>query len=108
MRYQPMTSHSTDDDKESDADRQQVSVVISNPEGMHLRATRPFVELAAKFESEISVSAGGRERDGKSLIDLMQLAAGHGTELLITAHGDDATEALEQLEALVKMGFYER
>lgn len=108
MRDTPMKGSTADKDEGQATGRIEKSVVIPNPEGFHIRAIRPFVELASKFEAEISVSVSGRERNGKSVIDLMQLAAGQGAELLISAEGDDAEEALKALEDLVNKGFYER
>lgn len=82
-------------------------VVIVNPLGMHARPADLFVKLAKRFGSQICV-VNGRERvDGKSILDVMTLAASQGTELTLEATGADATEALEALGELIQSGFGE-
>ncbi len=66
-----------------------------------------FVKLATKFESEIFVIKDGEEVNGKSIMGLMMLAAGPGTLLTICAEGDDAKQALDELEKLVSRNFEE-
>ncbi|HHT9124298.1 MAG TPA: phosphoenolpyruvate--protein phosphotransferase [Candidatus Brocadiia bacterium] len=82
-------------------------VKIVNVNGLHARPATRFVEIANKFDSEIKIFAKGKEADGKSVIDLLTLAAEKGTELIITAHGDDAPEALDALRGLISDKFEE-
>ncbi len=81
---------------------------IINTNGLHARPATRFAEVANKFNSEIFVKTENKEEvNGKSIIDLLTLGAKRGTELLITADGDDKEIALDALEGLVNDGFNE-
>ena len=78
------------------------TVVISNPQGFHLRPMGAFAQLAARFESSVKVSREGQSVNGKSILDLMLLAAVQGTELTLEVAGPDAQAALDALVNLLK------
>jgi len=81
---------------------------IINTNGLHARPATRFAEVANKFNSEIFVKTENKEEvNGKSIIDLLTLGAKRGTELLITADGEDKEIALDALEGLVNDGFDE-
>jgi phosphotransferase system enzyme I (PtsI) len=81
---------------------------IINTNGLHARPATRFAEMANKFNSEIFVKTENKEEiNGKSIIDLLTLGAKRGTELLITADGEDNEMALDALEGLVNDGFNE-
>lgn len=82
-------------------------LTISNKLGIHARPAAQFVKTASRFDSEIRVEKDGEEVDGKSIMGLMMLAAGHGSVLTINAEGTDAEDALNALEALVIRNFEE-
>ncbi len=82
-------------------------LTISNKLGIHARPAAQFVKTASKFESDIRVEKDGEEVDGKSIMGLMMLAAGHGSVLTIIAEGTDAEDALNSLETLVESNFEE-
>jgi phosphocarrier protein len=82
-------------------------LTISNKLGIHARPAAQFVKMASQFDSEIHVEKDGEEVDGKSIMGLMMLAAGHGSILTVNAEGADAEEALNALEALVIRDFEE-
>ncbi len=82
-------------------------VKICNRLGMHARAAGKFRNLAAQFNSQIKVIKGKIEADAKSILGLMALEAGKGTELLLRAEGDDAEEAIQALVQLVEDRFGE-
>ena len=82
-------------------------VEIANRLGLHLRAADQFVRLARQFQSEIRVHYHGNECNGKSILDLMILAAECGTRLDLEACGADAVAAVEALAGLVLARFYE-
>ena len=65
------------------------------------------VSTALGFQSELRVVCGGREVNGRSILALMTLQAGPGTELSFAAAGPDAESLLERLVALVEGGFDE-
>ena len=75
---------------------------------MHARPATMFAEIAGKFEAEITVAHSDHSPiDGKSIMQLMMLAATQGTPLVILATGGDADEAVSELESLVANGFNE-
>lgn len=83
-------------------------VTVVNVEGMHARPVMKFVDLAMRFQAEVSVrnvSRGGEELDGKSAMNLMLLDAPRGCVLSIRAEGEDAEQAVEALAALIADGF---
>ncbi len=81
---------------------------IKNTNGLHARPATRFAEMANKFNSEIFVKTESKEEvNGKSIIDLLTLGAKRGTELLITADGEDKEVALDALEGLVNDRFNE-
>jgi phosphocarrier protein HPr len=82
-------------------------LTISNKLGIHARPAAQFVKMASQFDSELRVENDGEEVDGKSIMGLMMLAAGHGSILTVNAEGADAEEALNALEALVIRNFEE-
>ena len=77
------------------------TVAIINKLGLHARAAAKFVQVASGFGCEINIKHGSREVSGKSIMGVMMLAVGKGTEIEILAHGSDANQALEALEKLV-------
>ena len=82
-------------------------LTISNKLGIHARPAAQFVKMASKFEADIRVEKDGEEVDGKSIMGLMMLAAGHGSVVNVVAEGTDAEEALRALEDLVVRNFEE-
>jgi phosphocarrier protein len=82
-------------------------LTIGNKLGIHARPAAQFVKLASRYSSEIRVEKDGEQVDGKSIMGLMMLAAGHGSILLLRADGTDAEDALSALEDLVKRNFEE-
>ena len=81
---------------------------IINTNGLHARPATRFVEVASKFKSEIFVRTDNKEEvNGKSIIDLLTLGAKKGTEIFITAEGEDNEEALDVLEGLINDRFNE-
>ena len=83
------------------------TVTIINKLGLHARAAARFVTLASGFESDVQLLRGDREVNGKSIMGVMMLAAGKGTDIELVADGPDEEEALERLAALVEDRFGE-
>jgi len=75
---------------------------IKNAEGLHMRPAMKFVEIANSFDSEINVSNGDTDVDGKSIMNISMLAATCGTKIKIRANGPDAQEAINALRELVE------
>ena len=80
-------------------------VVVTNPQGLHARPAELFARLALKFDSDIEVIRDSLRVDAKSILHVLTLGAGQGTELTLHARGSDAHEALEALERLVHSDF---
>jgi phosphocarrier protein len=66
-----------------------------------------FVDTASGCQSRVTVRRGEQEVDGKSIMQMLMLAATEGTELEIEAEGEDAEEAVRRLAELVHSGFGE-
>ena len=82
-------------------------VTIRNRKGLHARASAKFVKCAEGFNATVRVTRDERTVGGTSIMSLMALAAGPGTELLLEAEGAEGPEAIEALVALVESGFGE-
>jgi len=76
-------------------------VVLANPNGLHMRPSAAFAELAGRFQCEVLVHYEDKTVNGKSVFDLMLLIALPGSELTIETCGPDAREALEELASLL-------
>jgi len=74
---------------------------------MHARPSAMFVTYASRYKSEIFIEKDGIKVNGKSIMGIMSLAAEKGSELIISAKGEDEMEAIETLIELVKSGFGE-
>jgi phosphocarrier protein len=83
------------------------TVKINNKFGLHARPAVLFCDTASKFDADVHVIVASRKADGKSIMDLMTLAATPGTEVQIEAEGADEQEAVAALEALVRENFQE-
>jgi phosphocarrier protein HPr len=82
-------------------------VTICNRRGLHARAAARFVKLAFEFAAEVTVAKNGTTVSGRSIMGLMMLAAGPGTEIELHATGPDAERAVAALAALISGGFDE-
>jgi len=80
---------------------------ILNKLGIHARPAAQFVKTANRFQADIFVEKDGEEVDGKSIMGLMMLAAGHGSVISVTADGTDAELALEAIGELISRKFEE-
>ncbi len=76
-------------------------VAITNVLGLHLRAADKFVRLAQAFQSDVKVRSNGIIADGRSILDLLSLAADCGTMLAVEAQGFDAEDAVAALANLI-------
>lgn len=83
------------------------TVRIRNQRGLHARAAAKFVQALEHLECEVTVSKDGTDVSGRSIMGLMMLAAGPGSELALSATGPDAAAGLSALAELVQRGFDE-
>lgn len=85
-------------------------IIVSNSLGLHARPAMAFVDLANQFNSKVTVIKGGDEpyeADGKSVMQMIILAATQGTPLRIAAEGEDAQAAVDKLAKLFEDKFGE-
>ena len=82
-------------------------VAISNVLGLHMRVAYKFVSVAQAFQSDVKVCSNGIEADGRSILELLSLAAECGTMLAVEAHGCDAENAVAALANLISAQSHE-
>lgn len=85
----------------------EIIVEIKNADGLHMRPAMQFVDVASKYDAEITVTNDGTSVDGKSIMQMTMLAATQGTKLKIRAHGGDAEDAIEALRHLIEEKLFE-
>lgn len=94
--------------KTSEAEKEVTKeLIVTNKLGVHARPAAMFVKIANRYTADIFVEKDGERVNGKSIMGLMMLAAGPGCRLKIHAIGADATQAVTEIEALLKRKFDE-
>jgi phosphocarrier protein len=83
------------------------TVRIRNQRGLHARAAAKFVQSIEHLDCEVTVTRDGTSVSGRSIMGLMMLAAGPGSELALSATGPDAAAGLQAIAELVQRGFDE-
>jgi len=82
-------------------------VVVANAQGLHARPADLLAREARKWRSRIEFVGGAQRVDGKSILELLTLAAEPGTRLVVEATGPDAAEAVEAIGGLFARKFNE-
>lgn len=85
----------------------QSSVTISNKLGLHARASAKLTKTAGGFACDVWMSRGDRRVNAKSIMGVMMLAAGMGTEVVVGTNGSDEVQAMDALLALINDKFGE-
>ena len=85
----------------------QATVTISNKLGLHARASAKLTKLAGSFPCDVWMSKGERRINAKSIMGVMMLAAGLGSEVVVDTQGEREEEALTALLALINDKFGE-
>lgn len=80
---------------------------ISNKLGLHARASAKLTKLAASFKSEVFMARNDRQVNAKSIMGVMMLAAGMGSEVELEVDGEDEQAAMAALTALINDKFGE-
>ena len=83
------------------------NVIVTNKTGMHARPASLFVKTATKFKSNITIQNEDKKGNAKELISILILAISCGTEVTITADGEDEEEAVDTLVELIESKFGE-
>ncbi len=81
--------------------------IIKNKLGFHTRVAAILVEHISRFESEVTISKDDYKVDGKSIMGIMTLAAGEGSEVTVISHGKDEEAVLEKINELIEGKFGE-
>ena len=84
-----------------------VTAKVGNRLGLHARPAMALVDLAGAYTAAVTIRKGTHEVDGKSIMQVMMLAATQGTELEIICEGVDADAAAKAIKQLVDSGFDE-
>ena len=82
-------------------------VKIVNKLGIHARPAAEIVKTAGKFKSNITIVRDDLEVNAKSIMGVMMLAAGQGSEVELEVEGNDEAQAAEAISALVNDKFGE-
>lgn len=85
----------------------ETDILIINKLGLHARAAAKLVGVTSQFQAKIQLGKGGRLIDAKSIMALLMLGAGKGTQLKLVVDGHDAEAAHEAVVALVNNRFDE-
>ncbi|WP_029463332.1 HPr family phosphocarrier protein [Serpentinimonas barnesii] len=83
------------------------TATISNKLGLHARASAKLTKLAGQYPCEVWMSRGGRRINAKSIMGVMMLAAGMGSQVEIETDGPDEQAAMQALLALIADKFGE-
>jgi len=83
------------------------TITIRNQRGLHARAAAKFVKLAGTFKAEITVTKDGQSVSGVSIMGLMMLAAGLGSDIFVVVSGTDSAAAMDAIMALIDDKFGE-
>lgn len=80
------------------------SIVISNPDGLHLRPAGKFARLAKSFQSEITIRTGNKSLNGKQVVSILSGNISMGDTIKIYCDGEDEDDALEALLNEIESG----
>ncbi len=80
-------------------------VVVALENGLHMSPSAQIVQTAQRFDCDVRIHKGDKTVDGKSMLDILTLAAQHGTTLTLEASGEGAQEAVDALEKLFVTNF---
>jgi len=85
----------------------EITLTVHHKVGLHARPAALFVQTAKQFNCDVKVTHGEREANAKSILGVLALGAEQGAVITIRAEGEDADQALVELEALVESDFGE-
>jgi phosphotransferase system HPr (HPr) family protein len=85
----------------------EITLTVHHEIGLHARPAALFVQTAKQFTSDIKVTHGEREANGKSVLHVLMLGASRDAVITVRAEGEDAGKALAALEELVANNFGE-
>ena len=86
---------------------QEAKVLVTNETGLHARPATQFVKTAKQFSSDITVSCKGKTVSAKSIVHILTMGISKGTEIELTANGEDEQAAVTTLVNLIEHNFPE-
>lgn len=81
------------------------TVILADETGLHIRPASQLAKMAGGFESEIFIKKDGRTASAKSIMEILTLGAAGGSEIEVTAEGEDALKATETIADFIEKGF---
>lgn len=85
----------------------EAKVVLTNKMGLHARPSTQIATTASRFVADVRITKDEVVADAKSVLELLMLAAECGSELVLSAEGDDAAQAVNALKVLIEGRFGE-
>lgn len=79
----------------------ETQATIKSPAGLHARPAKELVNMAKKYTSEVRLEHNGVTCNARSMLQIMKMAAGQGSELKITVQGDDEKAASEEITSFL-------
>ncbi len=76
-------------------------IIIKNKSGLHARPAAIFVQVANRYDSQVTVKKGKLEVNGKSIMGILMLAAGKNSQIILKVDGEDAERAMVELEKVL-------
>ncbi len=76
-------------------------ITVMNPQGLHARPAAMFVQIAAKYNSNITVKRDKESVNGKSIMGILMLGAHHKCKIILEIEGEDAQDAMNELEGFL-------
>ena len=83
------------------------AILVPNPVGLHARPAAVLSNLAAQYQSEISLKRGEDQANAKSVMAIMGMEVRYGDKVRVVAYGTDADEAVAELAAQIAVGLGE-
>lgn len=78
-----------------------IEVIIKNAQGLHARPAAMFVQIASKYNAQVTVCKDGERVNGKSIMGILTLGAEQYSKVILEADGEDAHEVLAELSELL-------
>jgi len=76
-------------------------IIIKSAQGLHARPAALFVQIANKYNANVTLSKCGEKVNGKSIMGILTLGAENGSTVVVEVEGEDAESMLKELEALL-------
>lgn len=77
-------------------------ITVKNSQGLHARPAALFVQVASRYNSSVTIEKDGEKINGKSIMGILTLGVQPGATIMIEVEGDDASEVLSELRALLE------